>query len=280
MHPDLLELDDHFYPFKYLLVIEPYPYGNDRFENPSLLGSHDGIWWNVPPGVINPIVSAPVENGAWCSDADLFNYRGERLFLYYRYNSGRGETTLFRKTTARPGGWTEPEAVFTVPVSGRFASPATALLGGQCYMLYVDTMDSCVRALKSPDGETWSDDRFVLAFPGAWHVDAVARNDGVYVLLTDKESLFLLRSGDLETWWIFDGAGEGAEGGEWKPYSWRPGAEMWWRPVLATSKGGWDDGRIYRSTFLIEGNVMRLWYGAQGSNNEWRIGYTDGFVAR
>src|SRR5687767_13891347 len=97
VHPDVIRVGREFYGRELLMVMEPYPYGDDYFENPSLLVSDDGLAWSVPDCVSNPIVDPPPQRGAWNSDGDLLLGRDHRLFLYYRFNSGHGETTLFRK---------------------------------------------------------------------------------------------------------------------------------------------------------------------------------------
>ena len=269
VHPDVIAVDPAIYGHKLLMVMEPYPYGDDYLENPSLLCSDDGLRWVVPEGIVNPIVEPPSQRGPWNSDADLVISRDQQLFLYYRYNSGMGETTLLRKTTRDGFSWSAPETIFTVAISGRFASPALVEMGHRFFMYYVDTIQECVRLAISTDGFRWSDDRTLFAFKDAWHIDAARGSDWVYLLLNDKKSLFLLRSADQLNWWLLDGD------------SWRnlndfdatsAGGPV---PLLEPSERSWDDGLIYRSTLLVEPNLLRLWYGAKSTNNVWRVGYSD-----
>ncbi len=278
VHPDVVRVDGAFCNVRYLMVMEPYPYADDALENPSVLGSDDGLTWVVPAGTVNPVVNPPSLSGAWNSDADLAHRRSQVLWLYYRYNSGRGETTLLRTTVGANGDWTAPEPLFTEPVSGRFASPALIEWDGRWHMLSVDTTACTVEVADSADGRCWTARRRLFAFPGAWHVDAVAADGWVYVLLNDRDSLHLLRSRDLARWWIArPGAAAGSAG--WAPWAEDvAGRETAW-PLLTVSDGGWDNARIYRGTCLVEEGRLRVWYSAQSRHNTWHVGYTEGVLA-
>jgi hypothetical protein len=270
VHPDVIRVRRQFYGRELLMVVEPYPYGDDYFENPSLLVSDDGLTWSVPHGVSNPIVNPPPQRGAWNSDGDLLLGQDDRLSLYYRFNSGQGETTLFRKTSADGVRWSEAETIFTVSPSGAFASPALLHSGDAYHMYYVDTLERRVRLAVGPDGIQWTAARTLFAFANAWHVDATRSGDWVYLLLNDRHSLFLLRSADQHRWSILTVDG-------WRDYDdSRPASAA----LLGPSEHSWDNDWIYRSTFLIENGRLRVWYGAKSKANVWRVGYTDGPLVR
>jgi hypothetical protein len=110
---DVVRIDRAFYDRDLLMVMEPYPNADKWFENPSLLASNDGLHWLVPEGVSNPVVEPPPHRGAWNSDGDLVISGDGRLFLYYRHNSGKGESTLLRKETADGVHWSAPQIIFT-----------------------------------------------------------------------------------------------------------------------------------------------------------------------
>jgi hypothetical protein len=271
VHPDVIRVGPHFYGRELLMVMEPYPYGDDYFENPSLLVSDDGLTWSVPDCVSNPIVDPPPRRGAWNSDGDLLLDNDHGLSLYYRFNSGQGETTLFRKTSTDGVRWSEAAPIFTVSPSGSFASPALLRSGDAYHMYYVDTLEQRVHLAVGLDGIHWTTARIVFAFANAWHVDAMRSGDWVYLLLNDKHSLFLLRSADERRWSILTADG-------WRGYRSDDAAAR--AVLLGPSEHSWDDDWIYRSTFLIENGRLRLWYGAKSKSNEWRVGYTDGALDR
>jgi len=53
-------------------------------------------------------------------------------------------------------------------------------------------------------------------------------------------------------------------------------------PVLLPSKSGWDNGHVYRCSFQIvndgSGYLYKIWYSAKGSDGQWHIGQTEGFM--
>jgi hypothetical protein len=255
------------------MVMEPYPYGDDFLENPSLLFSNDGISWAIPFGLVNPIVAPPQARGSWNSDADLLITYDSNLCMYYRYNSGQGETTCFRKLSTNGFTWSRSEKLFTVDRSGTFASPALLRSGKIYYMYFVDTITETVKVCTSNDGANWGGGVDVLWFAGAWHLDAIKVEDWLYLMINARSALFLLRSTDGANWLLLTENG-------WDRYFCdlpRQG-RLDALPVVLPSETGWDNGSIYRSTFLIEDGVLKLWYGARSKGNEWNVGYACGAI--
>lgn len=270
VHPDVISVAGAFFGSALLMVVEPYPEARSEFENPSLLCSDDGKTWSVPPGVANPLVSPPPSGKGWYSDADALHHDG-KLCVYYRFNSGRGETTLFCKETADGRAWSE-RRLFTVGESRRFASPALVRAEDGVRMFFVDAVDRSIRVMMARDALGWGEPRTLLRFPAVWHADACTSDGETFVLLNDGRCLFLLKSQDLLAW-------EALDEREWRPWP-CDGQEVLPLPLLAPSAEGWDNALIYRSTFLITGDSLQLWYGGKSHDNEWRVGYTDGRLPR
>ncbi|PTT33758.1 hypothetical protein DBR28_14265, partial [Chryseobacterium sp. HMWF028] len=99
-HPDVEYFPDGFNGYKYWMVFTPY-FGaveniqiSKRYENPTVVVSHDGLNWESPAGLHNPLQRTPgVQEsfrekkgeeiqGFW-SDVDWL-YENGRFFLYYR----------------------------------------------------------------------------------------------------------------------------------------------------------------------------------------------------
>lgn len=241
------------------MKLEPYPWGRPEFENPSLVASDDGLQWQVPKGLINPIVAAPPTG--WHSDGALCVCPDNRLHLYYRYNSGAGETMLLRRTAVPGLQWKRPEALLRFPVSGRFASPSFVRWRGGLVMLYVDTIAQAVMASASTSGCRWTRPTHVLSFPGAWHVAARAERTGLHLLLNAGRHLYLLRHHSDRAWQARDQR-------RWRSFS-RQGAA----PILCPSPNGWDSGQLYRGSFLVHGTHIRIWYSARSNDGSWHIGH-------
>jgi hypothetical protein len=268
VHPDVLAVGGRFYGARYVMAVQPYAFGDDRLENPSLLTSDDGRAWVEAPGVPAPLVPAPAAGG-WNSDGDLASDDG-RLLLYYRYNSGRGETRLYLKESDDGTRWSEAEGLLTVDVSGEFVSPSVTVAGGRFRMFYVDSLRGQIRALESRDGRRWHAAASILDFPKVWHLDAVMHDGVPYLLVNNRHSLFLLRGAGSGRWSIYDANCE-----RWLPF----GPALKPIPLLAPSCGGWDSHFLYRGSLLMEDDgLLKIWYSARSPHNVWRVGYTDGRV--
>src|SRR4051812_15911018 len=263
VHPDVVEIPGMLTNARFLMAYEPYPFSERKFENPSLVVSGDGLVWRVPAGVTNPVVKRPPGTG-WYSDGALAVAPDGRLNLYFRFNSGLGETTLLRSTSTDGASWSSPEELLHFPVSGRFASPSVVRDRGGLLMLYVDTIAEEVLGVVSRDGRRWSQPEHVLSFPRAWHVAARVAGGCLYLLLNATKHLYLLRRGPDQDCHFRDPRG-------WLPLSGNDAA-----PILSPSLRGWDSRQVYRGTFLVRGSWIRIWYSALAANGKWRIGYTAG----
>lgn len=195
------------------------------------------------------------------------------LCVYYRYNSGQSETTCFRQLSTKGITWSRPEKLFTVDRSGTFASPTLVRSGKADHMYFVDTITERVKVHTSNDGANWGQSVDVLWFAGAWHLDAIKVEDWLYLMINAQNTLFLLRSTDNSNWFLLTENG-------WEQYFCysRLQSRLDALPIVLPSETGWDNDSIYRSTFLIEEGVLKLWYGARSKVNEWNVGYTFGTI--
>lgn len=73
------------------LGAKPYP---DRWENPCVISSNDGINWTYPDGLVRPIADLTEDEiamNAYYSDPDMiYCDDASKLRIYYRKNSGVG----------------------------------------------------------------------------------------------------------------------------------------------------------------------------------------------
>ncbi len=99
-HPDVVYFEKAFGGYKYWMAFTPYfgSVGAQRsstpYENPTIVASNDGLNWEVPKGLKNPLQFAPSmkesmsdgdkapKQGFW-SDVDLL-YENNKFYLYYR----------------------------------------------------------------------------------------------------------------------------------------------------------------------------------------------------
>jgi len=277
VHPDLLHFPGGWRGWEYWMAVTPYPRGNARYENPSILVSHDGEAWTVPPGLTNPVV--PATAAGYNSDPDLvYDAAGDRLVLVYREVAG-GFNVIRSVASADGVAWSVASTLFRVP-NHHAISPALATVDPAHPMAwYVDagTVGCATRSatvkLRVADGPSaltpaaveagWSAERATtLGLPGfvLWHLDVVyhpVRREywAIFPAFPSGRScgegdLFLARSTD---------------GVDWTAYP---------TPLLTTGVADWTGASLYRATALldVESNRLDVWFSARADDGRWSVG--------
>lgn len=262
VHPDVVDFRlhglAHWNGFRFWMAHTPFWISDYGRENPSLIASHDGVTWETPPGLTNPVYPAPAEY--WNSDTDL-SYNpdtGELAMIFRTYAEGIHQHMLARSTNGttwsftRLAGWSAPEESLS-PAMVRMTDGTWALWG-----LGVGAGRTLRRwTAATPDG-TWIGPTVCTGLPiSSWHLDVCRIGSKLYMIID-----------------------EGAEGNRLNTYaaSSVDGGLTWTRnptPVITVGSGGWDDHDLYRATIQPQGQVMRTWYGGKESgNHSWRVGLT------
>src|SRR5699024_12829974 len=89
---------------RYWMTYTPYHWTNDFYENPSIAGSDDGVRWETPEGLKNPldaVTKEEYENGEHLSDSILVYRKDiETLEIWYRWrNQETREEKYYMRTT-------------------------------------------------------------------------------------------------------------------------------------------------------------------------------------
>ena len=283
VEPDVLYFPGGWRGWEYWMAFNPYPNGDEFYENPSILASHDGTQWVVPEGLVNPVVPFPRQGKAHNSDPDLFYAPdADQLVLVYREVNG-GRNILKRLTSTDGVSWSPVVQVLEAP-NHQLISPAiVARAGRKPLMWVVDAGVGCAamatnvvlrRWLGVPDmstvvsGKTWSKPVITnLQQPGyiVWHIDVIFIESmkeywAVYAArpLSTKQcgkdnNLFFARSRDGVHWKTFD------------------------KPFLTTGVTPWATATLYRSTMLYDStsNMFRVWLSASADGGPWYLGYVE-----
>ncbi len=270
-HPDIVDFgSDGASPTgkRFVMAHTPYPAGDDDFENPSILHSSDGETWTTPAGITNPIVAFPGGAG-FNADTDLAYDDGSFYCFFGQTTDGTDKIIKVTEATYSEAGttWSESTLFTTVAATSNPVSPTVIKDGATWKMWYVDQADNdntlCYRTSASPT-TGWSAES-VLTFTGLpltrdiWHIDVFKDGDGIYRMILNDTTVDV--NGQAGTIRL----GSSSDGLTWAVSE----------ALLAASPAGWDNGRIYRSTGFIEGDVLRLWYSGVSSGNAWRLGYTE-----
>jgi hypothetical protein len=104
VHPSVVWIPNKLSGYKYWMAFTPYPDFDSSKENPSIVASNDGVNWEVPQGVTNPLVPAP-DTGYYADPALLWD--GTKLYLYWMHSIG----SHYRITSTNGITWTEKETV-------------------------------------------------------------------------------------------------------------------------------------------------------------------------
>ncbi len=191
-HPDVEYFPNGFRGYKYWMVFTPYfgfvgiKQDAKRYENPTVVVSNDGINWEEPPGVHNPIQSCPgykesfrekdgeLVQGFW-SDVDWSFVNGQ-FELYYRGSCitssalqrrgaksvnnrrkliGNAQRVIVSQTSRDGINWDPMEAVFdssppNSPKNSFILSPSIVKVGDE-YISYEVELNSGPKHYKRSD---------------------------------------------------------------------------------------------------------------------------------
>jgi hypothetical protein len=273
VHPDIIEHNGLFY-----LAITPYPWSNVDHENPSFYVSGDGL--NFAPAGTNPIVDHP--NGGYNDDPDVIIDPKSGEFRIYYNETPRDYKKQYLAVLKSPDGvaWTDHRKLveFKTGAGEPFiVSPALIYSAGYYFMFHVeidtksmhsprlcskDPYPHFIRVMRSKDGMSWDkkqDDGIVIDYPSGfhpWHVDVVRGNGHFYMLINgyygnfcDRHDLYLAVSDDLIHWHFIP------------------------NPVVTPKDAVRPNIRvIYRSSALVNGDDMFIYFSFFTSDNRWFLG--------
>ena len=114
-HPSVIYAPDGWNGFKYWMAVTPYKGGNDAYEDPCILVSHDGDTWIVPPGLTNPLDDAP---GGTNYNSDTYLAWGPDNVMHifwrnYNTNDVGNEEKLYVRTSNDGINWTPKQLVLS-----------------------------------------------------------------------------------------------------------------------------------------------------------------------
>lgn len=278
VEPTVLYFPNGWQGYEYWMAASPYPYEDELFENPSILVSHDGQDWSVPPGLTNPIAS-PTQRTTLADATVVYDDASNQLWVYYLHDMHQGSSdgpyrgSLMRTTSADGIHWSTPQVVIS-GLNTILNSPSVGKVGNKFILWVVDTGTGCstrtgtVNQRTSSDGINWSAPQTLnINQPGyvIWHLNTIpvpARNQLMSLLAAypngsncGHTSLFFANS--------YDGI-------NWQTYP---------QTLLGPSHSGWDDVEIYRSSLIYDpvNEIIRVWYSAQNAADlAWHVGYTQG----
>ena len=272
-HPQVLFFEEKFMGYHYIMVMTPYPYADNSQENPSILGSQDGVIWEVPQGVINPVVGVPVdvEHGGYYSDPFILR-NGDELELWFRhtlatmcmekngeYVQNNTHNRIYRTISTDLSSWSEFETIFDCPNHIEHFMSVVVMYDGFKYRLWYANFTSALFYVESADLINWSPRRQVRADLngfGIWHHDIVFTGEKYEALFTSadwgNEPRFRL---------FYAVSDDGLDFGI--------GREIVIEQISPALKGL----TVYKSTFVRQNGIYQMYLSVFSNNYEWRLFY-------
>lgn len=279
--PDVVFLPEGWHGYAYWMAYNPYPHGNDTYENASIIASNDGFDWDVPWGLRNPVVPLPDREIKHNSDPDLVYVRQlDRMILFYR-GVTQLENVLWAMSSSDGIHWGNRVEIGRAP-NHSLISPSVVLAPNRRPKLYyVDAGPlGCATGrtrvlMRRWSGNMHNDDALVGSGwsppvatnlngpPGwlIWHVDVIWVGDrseywAVFPAFRagsdcSHADLFMARSKDAVTWQVL--------------------AE----PVLTRADVPWMDRALYRASMVYQpaDKSFRLWFSGVNHDGRWSIGH-------
>ncbi len=214
VHPDVIRSPQKNAEFT--MLITPYPFSDDRYENPCIYVSHDGMNWSAPAGGRKNPLAIPKKDG-WnhLSDSEVI-YAHDVYWVYYResiHKDNLNADRIYRIESKDLQEWTCPALLYETPLD-EVISPSILLYSDIYHIYYVCLINNnsylkrCVSCNGSFENEEILDVKGIPEGRMLWHIDVIADGDllrGLFVLSTGAEGansdLFYAESSDGGNCW-------------------------------------------------------------------------------
>lgn len=141
-HPCVVYTPEKWNGYYYWMAVTPYKDSIDSYEDPNIVASNDGINWEVPAGLTNPLDDAP-GGTKYNSDTHLVFGPNNVLYLFWRYLDISGESpgaeeNMYVRTSTDGRNWTPKRLVHqTDQTVERLLSPSFEYYEGKWHMFAV-----------------------------------------------------------------------------------------------------------------------------------------------
>ena len=271
-HPKVLFFENGWNGWEFWMAHTPYPYCDDNYENPCIAVSHNGIDWEEPEGIFNPVTGYPptFDEGAHYSDPHLL-MNGDVMELWFRWNPSYGNGinadsnggVILRTVSSDGVNWSDIETMY--PGSEWNFDPVLSpvIMRGDdgSYTMWYSKRDGKIWRTTSADGYEWSEleatDLEVWGY-NIWHQDIIYDN-GVYEIVfcaRPQNSSNNLVGLDAYYAMSYDGIN-------------------WTDPVQIVSPddsvSGYDNCSVYRLSLVKANGKYMLYYSSMSDWYVWKI---------
>lgn len=281
IHPSVILLDNPISGYKFWMAATPYLKSDMSSENPHIYASNDGITWDIPSGLVNPIdpkPGQPKDNSNYNSDTHLiYNPVKNRLECFYREydNKEKIKATIKLRTSKDGIHWSEEADIIKLPVG---LSQAVVLEDGVYKMWYIDGNFNVCYIESSDDMVTWSEERVIpIKYKDknifSWHLDVQKNEDGTYGMLI---SSFKTKSQGKAN--LVNTAIARQEMSLYYGSSYDNETFTEFKKVLSPTTGtnNWDNRGLYRSCYINKNNKIIVYYSGIRSDGGRGLGVSVG----
>jgi hypothetical protein len=186
-HPDVVFIPGGFGArnWTYWMVCTPYPYQDERFENPEIFAGYDGVNWEIPEGAQNPIVPALNNAKDHHSDPDII-FHENQLWLFYRKtlrSRSPRENRIYLMQSADGVRWSSPVEILSEKAEMELLSPAV-IHDATCFVMWtveIHRGEFKIMRRSSRDAVNWStsEPAAIIGLQNgrhAWHIDVIQEN--------------------------------------------------------------------------------------------------------
>jgi hypothetical protein len=268
VHPDVVYIPNGFGGYPFWMVFTPYPLMDDRFENPTIRASHDGLSWHQIAGVADPIVPGPTSSKMHNADPELVYNLGRLHLIYLTVQSESDKTSINDMSCDNDLCWTKPTTVFE---ETGLVSPTFSVQAGNWQLWFVrknglDEKEGCRIVYRKGSSLTSLGKEqpctLDIAHHIPWHIDVQRVTEGFEALV----AAFPSGTGNSRTRLFHAFSRDGINFVLTRK-----------DPLIAPSRLGWDNQMVYRSSFLKDqhGNYS-IWYSACSWSHHCGIGFLQG----
>lgn len=178
IHPKVLHFDEPWNGYNYWMAYTPYPNGSVSAENPCIAVSNDGLKWETPKGLVNPLFNN--FPGGYNSDTHLVYRESDGVLeCWWRCHIIDIKSDLICRRTSKDGViWTPPETVVQLGERRKLRlSPAVFIKEGR-YTMFYSTGRYIYETHCDVQGQRfeWSEP-VLVPIPqgdlGLWHLDVI-----------------------------------------------------------------------------------------------------------
>lgn len=197
-HPSVVESAQKLGGFRFWMANTPYPGNSHKLENPEIYASSDGLFWQVPPGLSNPVVRAPPGGDRRYHSDPCLIIHGKEFWLYFRTTdeAAAPRCDWIKLTTSKDGvTWTDPVPVLRDQKGALLLSPSVVFTGDLFLMWTVDAAPGdgrlALTCRASTNGYDWSDARrCTINWLGGemepWHIEVRKIGDAFAMVMSAR----------------------------------------------------------------------------------------------